>query len=76
VHDPDVPVAVNVQVTAVPELGVAVRITVAPLVRPEAISKVGELSDVWLSVELLPKSEEEFKSGVTGAAGRVEYSYT
>jgi hypothetical protein len=39
-------VAVNVQVTAVPEAGVAVRITVDPVVRPEEIFTVGELSEV------------------------------
>ena len=38
--------AVNVQVTADPEEGVAVRVTVAPVVKPEAMFTVGELSEV------------------------------
>lgn len=45
---PDVDVAVNVQVTGDPELGVAVTVTKAPVVK-DVRSKVGVLSAVTLS---------------------------
>ena len=62
-QDPVVPVAVNVHTTAVPVVGVAVKVMTAPTVKPDnEISGVS--SFVVLSVLEEPRSEEETKSGV------------
>jgi hypothetical protein len=67
VQDPVPPVAVNVQVTAVPEDGVAVKVITAPVVKPvKEISGVS--SFVLLSVLEDPRSEADTKSGVPVAA--------
>jgi hypothetical protein len=67
VQEPVDPDAVMVQVTGLPVDGVAVTVTEAPEVRP-ARSNVGVLSAVELSVEEVPKSEPEAKSGAEGTA--------
>ena len=67
VHEPVDPEAVNVQVTVLPVEGVAVTVTEAPEVSP-AKSIVGVLSAVELSVEEVPKSEPDAKSGTEGTA--------
>ena len=46
VQDPEAPVATKVHVIGVPMLGVAVIVTEAPVINPEAILVVGVLSDV------------------------------
>lgn len=67
VQDPVVPVAVNVQVTAVPVDGVAVKVITAPVVKADnEISGVSSL--VVLSVLEEPRSDAEAKSGVPVAA--------
>ena len=70
-HEPVVPVAVNEQVTAEPDVGVAVRVTTVPDSREETLN-VGVSSAVLLSVGLLPKSEPSSRSGAAGAAGLIE----
>jgi hypothetical protein len=60
-------VATNVQVTAVPDAGVAVNVIVAPTVNPP-IFIVGVLSFVILSVFRVPVSEAESRVGVPVAA--------
>jgi hypothetical protein len=66
-QDPVVPVAVNVHTTAVPVVGVAVKVMTAPTVKPDnEISGVS--SFVVLSVLEEPRSEEETKSGVPAGA--------
>ena len=65
-HEPVVVVAVKIQVTAVPDAGVAVKVTVAPTVRPPILI-VGVLSFVILSVLEVPVSEAESRVGVPGA---------
>jgi hypothetical protein len=67
VQEPVVPFATKVQVTAVPEVGVAVKVTVAPEVKPP-IFIVGVLSFVILSVLELPVSDPESRVGAAGAA--------
>ena len=67
VHDPEVVVGTKVQVTAVPEAGVAVKVTVAPTVKPP-IFIVGVLSFVNLSLFEVPESEAESRVGALGAA--------
>ena len=67
VQDPVVPLATNVQVTAVPDAGVAVSVTVAPDVNPPILI-VGVLSLVILSVLKVPVSEVESRVGVPVAA--------
>ena len=52
-------------VTAVPEVGVAVRVTVAPLIKDAKVIS-GVLSDVILSVLEDPKSLAEAKASVAG----------
>jgi hypothetical protein len=59
-------VATNVQVTAVPDAGVAVNVIVAPTVNP-LIFIVGVLSFVILSVPEVPVSDAESRVGVAGA---------
>ena len=70
-HDPLVLVAVNEQVTAEPDAGVAVRVTTVPD-SIDVMVKVGVSSAVLLSVGLLPKSEPASRSGAAGAAGLIE----
>ena len=70
-HEPVVPVAVNEQVTAEPDAGVAVRVTTVPD-SIDVMVKVGVSSAVLLSVGLLPKSEPASRSGVPGVAGLIE----
>ena len=65
-HEPAVVVATKIQVTAVPEAGVAVKVTVAPTVRPP-IFMVGVLSFVILSVLEVPVSDAESRVGVAVA---------
>ena len=65
-HEPDVLEATKIQVTADPLAGVAVTVTVAPLANPVR-SIVGVLSAVTLSVEDIPVSDEDAKSGTDGA---------
>jgi hypothetical protein len=65
VQVPVVEAAVNVHVTAVPEVGVAVRVTVAPLIKDAKVIS-GVLSDVILSVLEDPKSLPEAKANVAG----------
>jgi hypothetical protein len=60
-------VATNVQVTAVPDAGVAVNVIVAPTVNP-LIFIVGVLSFVILSVLEVPVSDAESRVGVAVAA--------
>jgi hypothetical protein len=67
VHDPVDPDAVKVHVTGSPVDGVAVTVTEAPDVRPDK-SNVGVLSAVELSLEEVPKSDPEVKSGAEGTA--------
>jgi hypothetical protein len=66
VHEPDVLEATKIQVTADPLAGVAVTVTVAPLAKPVR-SMVGVLSAVMLSVDEIPVSDEDAKSGTDGA---------
>jgi hypothetical protein len=54
-----------VHVTAVPDVGVAVRVTVAPLIKDAKVIS-GVLSDVILSVLEDPKSLAEAKASVAG----------
>ena len=61
-QEPEVPEAVKVQVTGEPEEGVAVSVINAPVVSP-ATSKVGVVSTVLLSVEEVPLSEPDCRSG-------------
>ena len=65
VQVPVVEEAVKVQVTAFPVAGVAVRVTVAPLIN-EAKEISGVLSDVILSELEEPKSLEEANANVVG----------
>ena len=66
-QDPVVPGAVKVHTTAVPVVGVAVKVMTAPTAKPDnEISGVS--SFVVLSVLEEPRSEEETKSGVPVAA--------
>ena len=53
--------------TGLPVVGVAVTVTDEPFVSP-AKSNVGVLSAVELSLEEVPKSEAEAKSGTEGTA--------
>ena len=70
-HEPVVPVAVNEQVTAEPDAGVAVRVTTVPD-SIDVMVKVGVSSAVLLSALLVPRSEVESRSGVPGVAGLIE----
>ena len=70
-HEPVVPVAVNEQVTAEPDAGVAVRVTTVPD-SIDVMVKVGVSSAVLLSVLLVPRSEAASRSGVPGVAGLIE----
>ena len=65
-HEPVVVVAVKIQVTGVPEAGVAVKVTVAPTVSPPTFI-VGVLSLVILSEFEVPESDPESSVGVVGA---------
>ena len=58
-------------VTGLPDPGVAVMVTVAPTSNPDPIFIVGVSSAVFLSVELLPRSEAESRVGVPGAPNGV-----
>jgi len=66
VHGPEVVVATKVQVRAVPDAGVAVKVTVAPTVKPPMFI-VGVLSFVILSLFEAPESEAESRVGALGA---------
>jgi hypothetical protein len=66
VHAPVEPEATKVHVDGDPLAGVAVTVTVAPFAKPVR-SIVGVLSAVMLSVEEIPVSDEDDKSGVEGA---------
>lgn len=66
VHEPVAPEAVKLHVKADPEVGVAVKVTVAPAARFPTVN-VGVLSAVSLSVLDVPKSDAASKSGVPGA---------
>ena len=66
-HVPVVLVATKLQVTAVPDAGVAVNVTVAPEVKPP-IFMSGVLSFVILSVLEIPVSEAVARVGVPVAA--------
>ena len=70
-QDPLVPVEVNEQVTAFPELGVAATVTLAPEIRDERVN-VGVSSEVLLSVLLVPRSEAASRSGVPGVPGLIK----
>ena len=70
-HDPEVLVAIMMQVTGLPDPGVAVMVTVAPTSKPDPMFIVGVSSAVLLSVELLPRSEAVARSGVPGAPNGV-----
>jgi hypothetical protein len=65
VQDPEVPTAVNVQVCAEPDAGVAVSVTVAPSTKSVKLN-VGVSSAVLLSVPEVPKSDPLAKSGMPG----------
>ena len=67
VQDPVVASATNVQVTGVPEAGVAVKVTVAPTVSPP-IFMVGVLSFVILSLFKVPVSDAASRVGVAVVA--------
>ena len=71
VQEPLVLVAVNEQVTAEPDAGVAVRVTTVPD-SIDVMVKVGVSSAVLLSVLLVPRSEVASRSGVPGVAGLIE----
>ena len=59
------------QVTALPEAGVAVTVTLAPD-KMDGTENVGVSSEVLLSVLLVPRSEAVSRSGVPGVAGLIE----
>ena len=67
VHVSVVEVTVFTQVTAVPDVGVAVKVTVAPTTS-ELEEKVGVLSFVILSEFEVPESEAASRTGVVGVA--------
>ena len=66
-HDPVVAAATKVHVTAVPEAGVAVSVTVAPTVNPPILI-FGVLILVILSVLEVPESEAVSRVGAAGTA--------
>ena len=59
------------QVTALPEAGVAVTVTLAPD-KMDGTENVGVSSEVLLSVLLVPRSEAASRSGVPGVPGLIE----
>ena len=66
VHDPEVVCATKVQVTAVPDEDVAVKVTVAPTVKPPMLI-FGVLIFVILSLFEVPESESASRVGALGA---------
>ena len=59
------------QVTALPEAGVAVTVTLAPD-KMDRTENVGVSSEVLLSESFGPRSEAESRLGVPGVAGLIE----
>ena len=66
-QEPDPEVAINVHTVGEPDVGVAVKVTVAPTANP-LTSIVGVSSAVFLSLLKDPKSDEEFRVTPVGAS--------